>query len=81
MCYSAILSVHSVWLSCNSRAGRAEGILSKETGEGGWLDEMGGFYWAPAVTAFWMGSKWHRLAIVLYYDITIHDMSVMDYRL
>jgi hypothetical protein len=63
---AAILSVHSVWLSCNSRAGRAEGKLSEETAEGGLLDEMGGgFYW-----------KWHRPAkyhiyeIIRYYDMT-----------
>jgi hypothetical protein len=65
---AGILSVPSVWLSCDSRAGRAEGELSEETGEGGWLDEMGVFYWALAVTVFWMGSNWHRLAM---YYITI----------
>jgi len=38
---ASILSVPSVWRSCDSRAGSAEGELSEETGEAGWLDEMG----------------------------------------
>ena len=63
---ATILSVPSVWRSCNSRAGNAEGELSEEKSKLGsrWLDEMG----APAVTVFWMGPKWHRLGI---YYITI----------
>jgi hypothetical protein len=38
--HAAVLSARSVRLSCNSRAGSAEGELSEETarGEGGWLD-------------------------------------------
>jgi hypothetical protein len=44
--HAAVLSEHSVWLSCRSREGSAEGVLSQEVGEGGVarrLDEMRSF--------------------------------------
>ena len=66
--HDAILSAPSVCRPCNSRAGRAEGELSEETGECGQLGEMGGFYWSSG-----MSSKWHRLAkycSLRFYDTT-----------
>ena len=33
--HAAVLSEPSVWLSCKSRAGSAEGVLIQEVGEGG----------------------------------------------
>jgi hypothetical protein len=33
--HAAVLSEPSVWLSCESRAGSAEGVLSQEAGEEG----------------------------------------------
>lgn len=33
--HAAVLSEPSVWLSCKSRTGSAEGVLSQEVGEGG----------------------------------------------
>ncbi len=76
---ASILSVPSVWRSCDSRAGSAEGELSEETSEGGWLDEWESFTGLPPSRS----SGWARsgtaspCTILRYYDMTV----MMDCRM